>query len=381
MDVLAQPLSDYQDVNDAIQEQDKINVVHVVQHLSQGGIETMAVNMVNSLEDKLNMHLLSLTSDSETILANWSRASAINVPWKGMQKSAGVDISLINRLADYFHQNDIDVVHTHHIGPLLYAGLAAKKANCRIIHTEHDAWHLSSVKHRWLQKLLLTLLKPIVIADATAVSKAFEQYLHRPVDDVIVNGIDLQTFVPGNQDEARQTLGLPKGVKLVGSAGRLETVKGHHYLIEALSLLPSEYHLAIAGNGSLLRELQKQVQALNITQRVHFLGHIENVTQFYQALDCFCLPSLKEGYPLSSLEAQACDIPVVLTDVGGSKDTLCPLSGISVLPQNSHLLAQGVQQSLSNKVDSSPRKHVCEHNNFMTTMDRYYGHYAKGITL
>ena len=115
MDVLAQPLSDYQDVNDAIQEQDKINVVHVVQHLSQGGIETMAVNMVNSLEDKLNMHLLSLTSDSETILANWSRASAINVPWKGMQKSAGVDISLINRLADYFHQNDIDVVHTHHI--------------------------------------------------------------------------------------------------------------------------------------------------------------------------------------------------------------------------------------------------------------------------
>ena len=124
------------------------------------------------------------------------------------------------------------------------------------------------------------LLKPIVIADATAVSKAFEQYLHRPVDDVIVNGIDLQTFVPGNQDEARQTLGLPKGVKLVGSAGRLETVKGHHYLIEALSLLPSEYHLAIAGNGSLLRELQKQVQALNITQRVHFLGHIENVTQF-----------------------------------------------------------------------------------------------------
>ena len=46
-----------------------------------------------------------------------------------------------------------------------------------------------------------------------------------------------------------------------------------------------------------------------------------------------------------------------------------------------YLLAQGVQQSLLNKVDSSPRKHVCEHNNFMTTMDRYYGHYAKGITL
>ena len=381
MDVLAQPLGDDQDVNDAIQEHDKINVVHVVQHLSQGGIETMAVNMVNSLEDKLNMHLLSLTSDSETILANWARASAINVPWKGMQKSSGVDISLINNLADYFTKNNIDVVHTHHIGPLLYAGFAAKKAQCRIIHTEHDAWHLSSVKHRWLQKLLLTLLKPTVIADANAVSTAFEQYLHTPVDDVIVNGIDLKTFVPGSRDKARQALGLPKGVKLIGSAGRLEPVKGHCYLIEALAQLPDEYHVAIAGNGSLSTDLQKQVNELNLIHRVHFLGHIENVTQFYQALDCFCLPSLKEGYPLSSLEAQACDVPVVLTDVGGSKDTLCPLSGIKVPPQNSQLLAQGVLQSFSNENYSSPRKHVFEHNNFMTTMNRYYGHYAKGITL
>lgn len=359
----------------------KVNVVQVVQHLAQGGIETMAVNMANSLTDKTNMHLLSLTSHNEAILADWPRANTINVPWCGMQKSAGIDIRLVHRLADYFVKHDIDVVHTHHIGPLLYAGLAAKKAQCRVIHTEHDAWHLASFKHRWLQQGLLKLIKPTVIADASAVATAFEQYIHTPVDDVIVNGIDLHTFIPGNSDGARSALGLPVGVKLVGSAGRLEKVKGHRYLIDALAQLPNDYHVAIAGHGSLSRSLQIQAEKLNVSQRVHFLGHIEEITEFYQALDCFCLPSLQEGYPLSSLEAQACDIPVVVTDVGGSKDTLCPFTGIAVLPQNSEMLADNIMTSITNKSLFSPRQHVFEHNNFMTTMQQYYRYYAQEVSV
>lgn len=378
MDSFAQQDSKHDTPLDDSHVPNKINVVHVVQHLSQGGIETMAVNMVNSLEEQLNMHLLSLTGNSQDITANWSRASTINVPWQGMQKSPGIDMGLINRLANYFCEHNIDVVHTHHIGPLLYAGLAARKANCRVIHTEHDAWHLSSLKHRWLQKGLLKLINPTVIADAAAVSEAFENYLHTPVDDVIVNGIDVEMFVPGNKDMAREALGLPAHVKLIGSAGRLEAVKGHRYLLDALSQLPNEYHVAIAGSGSLLASLQTQVATLNLTSRVHFLGHIDNVTQFYQALDCFCLPSLKEGYPLSSLEAQSCEIPVVLTDVGGSKDTLCPLTGIAVLPENSASLAQGIVSSFDIEQTVSPRQHVVEHNNFINTMQQYYHHYSKG---
>ncbi|MBZ4288949.1 hypothetical protein LAN16_24115, partial [Mycobacterium tuberculosis] len=63
-----------------------------------------------------------------------------------------------------------DVVHTHHIGPLLYAGYAARLTGVQTrIHTEHDAWHLQDDKRRHLQALALKAVQPTLVADATRV--------------------------------------------------------------------------------------------------------------------------------------------------------------------------------------------------------------------
>jgi glycosyltransferase involved in cell wall biosynthesis len=114
----------------------------------------------------------------------------------------------------------------------------------------------------------------------------------------------------------------------------MEKVKGQNNLIYAMVKLPQTVHLTFAGSGSTEVELHQLVKTLNLSHRVHFLGQIDDMPDFYRALDIFCLPSLNEGYPLSPLEAQACNIQSAVTDVGASSETLCPHSGKLIPPKN-----------------------------------------------
>jgi len=114
---------------------------------------------------------------------------------------------------------------------------------------------------------------------------------------------------------ARRALRLPDSGRLIGSAGRLEPVKGHALLIEALAALPTDVTLVLAGDGSQRPILEALAARLGVAERVHFLGHIDSIVTFYRALDVFCLPSVAEGLPLSVLEAQACGVAAVV--VGG----------------------------------------------------------------
>ncbi|NMS58161.1 glycosyltransferase, partial [Vibrio parahaemolyticus] len=112
-------------------------------------------------------------------------------------------------------------------------------------------------------------------------------------------------FKSGDQTATRHLFELPTDKIVIGVAGRLEAVKGHKALIEAFSHLTPNTHLAIAGDGSQRAQLEAQVRTFKLEDRVTFLGLVDDMPSFYQSLDLFCLPSLQEGFPLSTLEAQA----------------------------------------------------------------------------
>jgi len=82
---------------------------------------------------------------------------------------------------------------------------------------------------------------------------------------------------------------------------------------------------------------------------------------FYQSLDLFCLPSLNEGFPLSPLEAQSCNIKTLVTDVGASKETLCPNSGEFVVANDPQAMANALFSMLSNTINTHPREFVQLH--------------------
>ena len=135
----------------------------------------------------------------------------------------------------------------------------------------------------------------------------------------------------------------------------------------------------MAGVGSLQNALQQQCQQLGIAHRVHFLGLVENMPRFYQGLDLFCLPSLAEGMPLCVLEAQACGVPVVMSDVGAAREIVCQASGHILSERDpdrlAQLLAQGLLQCHS--LRAVTREFVCQQSSLSRMAQAYQQLYSR----
>ncbi|NOI29393.1 glycosyltransferase [Vibrio coralliilyticus] len=346
--------------------------IHVVQHLAPGGLETLAINMLKFAKPDENVFLISLEGSRCETLANWPSLKNIEDKLIFLTKKPGFDFEAISKLRKLFKQFKPRVVHTHHIGPLIYGATAAKLAGVQhIVHTEHDAWHLNNQKHLLLQSLALKLSRPNLVADAGLVKEQLDEKLNYANITVIKNGIDCERFKPGSQAQARCELGLPAHGKIIGSAGRLEKVKGHDILLKALPLINSNVTLAIAGIGSQKDALTRLAEDLSISHQVRFLDLVEDMPTFYRALDVFCMPSRCEGFPLAPLEAQACGVPTVATNVGGTNETLCPITSQLAEAENSSELALKLSQMLLESPQSSPRQFVVNNNDIRKMVDAY----------
>lgn len=331
-------------------------IVHVVQHLKPGGIETFALEFQRAAQPFFDVHIISL--EKQNIKGYWNNIDGFKNFIHLLDKKPGWQANIFIQLKAFFEKVQPMYVHTHHIGPLIYGGIAARLAKVtNIIHTEHDAWHLADFKPRMLQKLMMNLVRPIYVADANFVAEQVNRLMPSLKPIVITNGVDTNKFKPSTAKKRRllQQAGLPTELKYIGCAARLESVKSHDVLIKALNNLPNNMALLLAGTGSLKDQLQKLALSLHLEERVFFLGHVDDMTSFYPLIDVFCLSSNNEGLPLSPMEAQSCGVPVVLTDVGGCKEAVCNKTGMVVKPNNPILLAQALTRILSQKSNHSPR--------------------------
>lgn len=136
--------------------------------------------------------------------------------------------------------------------------------------------------------------------------------------EVIYNGVDVNEFVPG-KNLFRKNFHKKDKIRLI-STGRLIERKGYHFLIEALAGLKNKFELVLIGEGDMLNELKENAEKFNVD--VTFKGRIDHckIVKELQNGDLFILPSLNEGMSNSVLEAMACGLPIIVTDVGGSKE-------------------------------------------------------------
>ena len=349
-------------------------IIQVVQKLSPGGIEIMALDLLRFKEKDTDMLIVSLEGSKKKMLDKWPRLAAIEEHLVFLDKQPGVSRVTFIELFRLFKKHRPTTVHTHHIGPLLYGGIAARLAKVpTVIHTEHDAWHLENRRRRAVERLAISLAKPIFVADSRTVQASVSEILPNVTPHVIMNGIDTEKYKPGNKWEARNSLHLPHDAIVIGCAGRLEIEKGQETLIRALSKLPSHYYLALAGSGSQQEQLMELTHSLGLTKRISFLGHTEDMLSFYRALDVFCLASFNEGLPLAPLEAQSCNIPSVLTKVGGTHEAVCPDTGLLVSPGNPLELANAIKRITQNTCSTSAREFVLKNACAKSMAKQYFG--------
>jgi glycosyltransferase involved in cell wall biosynthesis len=138
------------------------------------------------------------------------------------------------------------------------------------------------------------------------------------------NGVDLERFQPEDRVAARERLKLPIDGRLLLSVGHLIERKGHHIAIEALTRLPEDVRLLIAGSGPEKASLADLVQSLGLQSRVQFIGVIPQteLKWWYSAADALTLCSSREGWANVLLESMACGTPVIATNIWGTPEVV-----------------------------------------------------------
>ena len=179
---------------------------------------------------------------------------------------------------------------------------------------------------------------------------------------VLHNGVDLKRFkpMPEKRGEMRRKLGIPQGSIVVLTVRRLVYKNGIDTLIESANIAikkNSKIVFLAVGKGPDFNNVQVRIKQLGIEGNFKLTGFVkdEDLPLYYNAADLFVLPSKSgEGLPLVALEAMACGLPVVATNVGGIREIMNNEYGKLVPPNNADLLANAIIEFAG--MDFSSRK-------------------------
>jgi glycosyltransferase involved in cell wall biosynthesis len=334
-----------------------IRVLHVVSDFRSGGAEQVAANLLLTADpEQFDARAIALRGPfglaSERTLAE----GGIWVWYMG--KERGLDPSVLGRVARTMEHFRPQVVHTHTyalryaLPYMLYRRVPA------MVHTVHNlaereiGWY-----GRWVHRLAFRWgVLPVAIASEVADS------IHRVygIDDppLIPNGIQLETFRKPSIDreEWRNQEGFAPTDVLFVCVAWLRPQKNPALLLEAFRRGPASdprAHLLFAGtgdeqSGSLKSELERQIDAWGLRERIHLLGLRSDVPELLNAADVFVLSSDYEGNPLAVMEAMAAGKPMVCTAVGGVPELVEDGCGLLVPPQDAQALSKAMSNMLEN---------------------------------
>jgi len=164
---------------------------------------------------------------------------------------------------------------------------------------------------------------------------------------MIHEGVDIQQFVSASNGASAASMSR-SGSSVIGAIGILDQRKGHRYLLQALARLKAKgltVRCRIAGDGSLRRQLEQDAASLGLSERVEFLGFVQDTARFLAGIDFFVMPSLFEGLGVAALEAMAAGKPVIASRVGGLAESVVDdVTGLLVSPGDATQLADAIEK-------------------------------------
>lgn len=216
-----------------------------------------------------------------------------------------------------FKQNQYKIVHSHMNTLSVFSLWGAKKAGIpnRIAHNHSTAGKGETKKN--IIKYALRPFAKIYPTKLCACSQYAGEWLYGKNTEfqVFNNAIDLSrySYDPQKAATVRKELGLEDKL-VVGHIGRFCYQKNHDFLIDIFNEIHKQRQeavLLLIGEGELEQDIRNKVKELGLEDSVRFMGKQKDTSEFYQAMDCFVLPSRYEGLVVVAIEAQACSVPVI----------------------------------------------------------------------
>ncbi len=299
-----------------------LRVLHSVSNMARAGIETMLMNYYREIDRSLlqfdflaNKPIPGEYDDEIRTMGGRVYVSPGLNPIRYPQYKRFV--------ADLLHGNpDIKIIHAHNEAMGYYALQSAKDAGIRVrIAHAHNTRIIRDYKYPL--KLVCKQLLPGAATDYWSCGRDAGIYYYgekwwNASGFILRNAIDVSRFAfrPEVRERLRQAHGL-ENCFVIGHVGRFNVQKNHNRLLDIFAEIAKaipDTRLALIGTGELEQAVKEKARVMGLQDKTLFLGQMADVSEWYQVMDCFVLPSLFEGLPVVGIEAQAAGLPCFFSD-------------------------------------------------------------------
>lgn len=257
-------------------------------------------------------------------------------------------------------EGKFEIIHCHTPVGAMITRLASRKARkeigSKVIYTAHGFhfytgapllnWIIYYPVEKWLSKYT-----DVLITINTEDYERAKRFHAKRVCYIPGVGIDVRKYAV--TDEVREAervkmcceFGVPNDALVLLSVGEVNKNKNHGIVIEALHRIPqTNIYYIVCGSGPLISKHKQRAKQLNLDNRVVFAGYRTDAENFYKAADIFVFPSYREGLPVAVMEALASGLPIIATNIRGSRDLITgDSSGVLLSPDDVSGFAEAIE--------------------------------------
>lgn len=321
-----------------------------------GGTDARVLMQARALQGRVAACEVATLSGSDL----HRRLQRENLPHHAIDARQGSPL-VITKLRRVMKRGDYHVVDAHSIHAILWGMIAASVSGVagRIVTIHSDfSKEYPGLRGRFYDGVV-KLTRPFTKHYINVTAGLQEKCLaagNVARSTFIPNAVEIPPVLPEHKDTALyREWGFAPEDYVVGMIARLDPIKGHRYLIDALAQLGGlpQVKLLVVGDGPIEADLRAQVEALGLSGRVHFTGFRQDIPRILQSLDALCVASLSEALPYVALEAAAYARPVLSTAVGEMPALLEDgVNGRLVAPGDAAALAGGLRWLVENPADA-----------------------------
>lgn len=293
-----------------------IKILYILSSLAKGGTEQYVMNCYRMLDRKMFKFFFCVLSNEkryyeEEIEKNGDVIYHISSFRQNPVKNIFEFKNIIKK-----EKFDIMEIHSGTSTRFYYAKLAKKEGIKTVIYHAHN----TSDKPRTMFQLWCANQISKYCDYRIACSEAAGKYIFNKDNYIIIkNAINLEEYKydENKRINMRKTLNIEKNEFLIGFVGRLEEQKNPLFLIDVLKDClkeSSKVKLIFVGDGSLRKKIELYAERENVKENIIITGVINNVNDYYQAMDVFVMPSKYEGLPYAGIEAQAMGLPCIFSN-------------------------------------------------------------------
>jgi len=324
-----------------------MKILHIIDHIGVGGAQRVVEGIIEKCGEKNQIFCYALRKH-ESRLVNHKNLFIRNT-------SFTFDLLSLFEIKRLIEREKIQILHCHLYKAYLIGYLLKKLFFRKIKINFHN--HGRIFRNSKIYNFFLRYVKDNIDL-FLAVSKTTKQKLIEnagiPEEKIVVlyNFVDLEKFNPEiskkhRRNKERKMMGIERDDFVVGFAGRLVNYKGWKEFISSARILTEKglkLKFLVAGNGSDKQKLINLIDELNLLNKVFYVGLVLDMGFFYSMLDCFVIPSHSEAMGITGLEAQACGIPVVASDIPGLNETIRDHeTGLTFRPKKAEDLARKIE--------------------------------------